>query len=345
MKALVFHGVKDLRWEDVPDPKVREGEVLIKTRAVGICGSDIHGYLGLTGRRIPPMIMGHEFCGNVVLNKSDDLQFEVGDRVVIMPFAFCGKCSTCVEGKTNFCKNIKYYFGILNDNGGMAEYVSVPSYLLTKIPLNLKYEQAALTEPLAVAFSAAKKITNRGNDNIENILIFGAGTIGLLLLQCLKLELFNSKIIVSDLSDFRLNFAKKFKADQVVNPKKINLKQFIYDLTNKKGVDQVVDAVGIPETFDQGIDLVKNGGGILWIGNSCKKYEIDIQKVILRELTIKGTFIYTQNEFIECVKLMADGKVDLKSIIGIRAPLSQGSNIFKELSNGRDDVIKAVLFN
>lgn len=224
MKGLVYHGPNTMRYEDVPDVSPAEGEVKILPRGVGICGSDIHGYMGLTGRRIEPMIMGHEFAGVIEELGSGVTGLEVGERVAVFPVGFCGECAMCRSGDVHFCENRRFY-GVLSENGAFADYLSVPAKCCFKIADSVSFEVASLMEPLAVAYRAVGRIPDSGIVG-KNVFIAGAGTIGLLTLACAKIRN-PDKIIVSDLSDSRLEVAKRMGATHVLNPSRDNVPETV----------------------------------------------------------------------------------------------------------------------
>lgn len=155
MKGLVYTGPENVVIKQIDDLKVQPGEVLIKVKAAGICGSDVHGYLGTTGRRIAPMIMGHEFAGYVSEIGEDVRSLKKGERVTVQPLIFCGKCNYCMQGLTNLCTS-KKTFGVMDLNGSMAKYISVPEYLIYRLQESVSYTHAAIMELLAVAYSAVR---------------------------------------------------------------------------------------------------------------------------------------------------------------------------------------------
>lgn len=338
MKALVYFGPEDLRISQIEDLKPGENEVLIKVRATGICGSDVHGYLGLTGRRVPPMVMGHEFAGYISEIGSKVKEIKVGDRVTVQPVNFCGECEFCLKGLTNVCVNRKF-LGVMDVNGSMAEYVCVPARLIYKLHDSMSYVQGAMIEPLAVAYRAVKQVKSlEGKD----VLIVGAGTIGLLVLQIVKTKKAR-KIFISDLSDFRLDDAKKLGADIIINPSKDNAADLIAKETKGLGVDVAIEAVGISPTVQQAMSALKIGGACIWIGNSAKMININMQEVVTRELNISGTYIYTHKEFGEALDLLSEGNIDIEAVISKVITLEEGPKMFNKLANDASQLIKVVI--
>jgi len=337
MKALTYFGPNDIRIVEVKNPKVNRDDILIKVKATGICGSDYHGYLGITGRKIPPMIMGHEFSGVVSKMGSNVKNYKIGDRVTVQPIIFCGECEFCAEGLTNICPNRKT-LGVMDVNGSMAEYISVPQKNVYKLPDSISFLQATLIEPLAVSYSAVKKVDIKG----ENIFIAGAGAIGLLILQIIKSSE-PEKVFISDLSDHRLCLAKKIGADFTINPNHINLEDFVFKETNRHGVDLSFEAVGTTPTVEQSMIILKNGGISVWVGNSDKTINLDMQNVVTRELKIIGTYTYTHKEFGNTIKLLSEVPLDINSLISKVVTLDEGPDAFKQLGEGDLDLIRVII--
>jgi 2-desacetyl-2-hydroxyethyl bacteriochlorophyllide A dehydrogenase len=340
MKALVYYGPEDLRLTYVEDLKPGEKEVLIKVKACGICGSDIHGYLGITGRRVPPMIMGHEFSGQIIEVGREVNESLKGKRVVVQPINFCGECEFCKQGLTNLCKN-KKFFGVMDVNGAMAEYISVPEKLVFELKDNVDFIEGTFAEPLAVAFGAVNKVNDLKG---KNIFIVGAGTIGLLILQVVKTK-DPASIIISDLDDFRLEIAKNLGVDYAVNPNKIDLIEFIKSITDGEGVDYSFEAVGATATVQQAMSVLKTKGTCVWVGNSAKIINIDMQNVVTREINILGTYTYTHYEFGKAVELLSTNNLKIKPMVSKIAPLDEGPEMMKKLAKSTNKYIKVILVN
>lgn len=336
MKALVYYGPRDIRVSEVEDPKPKKGEVLIRVVACGICGSDVHGYLGITGRRIPPMIMGHEFTGIVEDTGEEVTNVSIGDRVTVYPTRFCGVCSFCKTGLTNLCIN-RSVLGVMNVNGAMAEYVAVPQDIVIKLSAHIDFIKGTLLEPLGVVYRAVKIAPNLLNNSI---LITGAGTIGLLLLQLVKLAGANP-IIVTDINQSRLNIAKKLGADIVLNPeKKEDLRNVLSEL-NIDGIDTAFEAVGIESTVNQILTLVKNRGTCILIGNSQRDITINMQNIVTRELKIYGSYTYTLEEFKATMNII--DKINTGEMISKVVSLEEAPKVFDELTQKNTDLLKVII--
>lgn len=336
MKGLVYYGPKDLRITQLDDVKPLESEVLIKIKAAGICGSDIHGYLGTTGRRIPPVIMGHEFSGDIVETGKDVKGLYIGDRVTVQPLIFCGTCSFCKQGLTNLCDNKRMY-GVMDLNGSMAEYICVSEQLVFKLPDSVSYIDGSMMEPFAVAYSAVKRA---GFISDKDILIVGAGTIGDLILQIIKTN-HCAKVFVSDVCDERLSLAKKLGADFVINPGKEDMKKII-ESTGTEGIDTAFEVVGLSATVQQALSVLKKGGTCIWVGNLEKMITLNMQETVSKELNICGTYAYTHRQFSDAIQLLSKHKFDFSPII-TTVPFEKGTEMFEKLVNKDSSLIKVIL--
>lgn len=343
MKSLMYHGNQEMKLEDIPLPEPENGEVIIKIKAVGVCGSDVEGYLGKTGRRIPPMVMGHEMAG-IVTDHGSSKNFNEGDRVVIQPKLYCSNCDYCQSGLTHMCPQAKF-LGVMETNGGMTEYVAVPENYLFKFKKDVSFTHASLVEPLAVACRAINKVEKKKLQDGAYTMVIGGGTIGLLVLQLLKLKGVDN-VIVSDLCTDRLKKALKMGADYIVNPLEDKINEKIKDITHGNFVDYVFEAVGVSASASQSIDVLKNCGTAVWIGNAQKMIDINMQRIVTSEIEIKGTYIYTDQDFKKALQLIEKRRVDLDKIISAERKLIEGVKVFQELADNDDGkIIKVILIN
>ena len=338
MRAMRYLEPYKLKVMEIPDPVMKEDECLLRVRACGICGSDVAGATGKTGRRIPPMTMGHEFAAEVIQVGSKVTGFQPGDGVIPQPICFCGECGMCRKGFTMLCEN-KKFFGVLTTDGAMAEYVSVPEKLLYRKPDSLTYYEAALTEPYAVTYGAFKKA---GDIRGKTILIVGAGTIGDCLLQIVKTAEPN-KIIMADLSDARLAVALKLGADHVINPQKTDPLKEISDLTDGHMVDLSFEAVGVEATANLSVKATMIGGTTVWLGMHQKEMTLNMQDVVCFARTVLGSFNYTHREFGEVVDLLGSGALDTGQMISEVVPLDDAPAAFERLRNYPDRYLKIII--
>lgn len=339
MKALVYQGPKTLEVVDRPVPEPQKGEVLIKIKSCGICGSDVHGYLGLTGRRIAPMIMGHEFSGEIAaLGEALTRDLQVGERVTVQPCVSCWHCEQCLAGHNNVCET-RDFMGAMDYNGAMADYVSVPEKLIYRLPDDMSYDQGALIEPLAVSYSGVKKA---GDLQGKNVMIIGGGTIGQLALVAAK-TMKPKKIVLSDLSHFRLETAKKLGADVTIDPRDKNFVEETRKAFDGELADVAIEAVGIGPTVAQALDSLAPQGVCVWIGNSAKMIEVNMQQVVTRELKITGSYIYTHEEFGETIDFLHQNHLDLSSLISKEITLDEAPQMFEDLTTQTEKYLKCII--
>jgi len=338
MKALVYEGPNKLNYTDVPDVAPAKGEVKLRIKACGICGSDVAGYQGLTGRRIEPMIMGHEFCGEVVEMAEGTGKLKIGDRVAVYPVNFCGECEMCKKGDVHLCLNKRSY-GVLAENGAFAEYLCVPEKCCFPVADGVSPTIGSLMEPLAVAY---RGVGHLGDVTGKNVFLAGTGTIGLLAMVCTKIK-GAGKIFVSDMDDARLEVAKSLGADITINPSKEDPKEVVLAHTGGMGVDCAIEAVGIAPTVQQVMSVLRFGGQAVWIGNNRKMIEMNMQEVVTRELNIYGSFLYGYQEFGEVVALLNEGRLNVEPLISKEIHLDEAITYFEKLKNHEDNLIKVVV--
>jgi L-iditol 2-dehydrogenase len=341
MKALVYYGPEDLRLADIADVSPGPGEALIRVRSCGICGSDVHGYLGVTGRRLPPMVMGHEFAGEVAALGKGVTDVKVGDRVVPYPLVFCTECEACRRGDVHLCLN-KRFLGVLDCNGAMADCVAIPTRLLFKLADHVSYDVGAMIEPLAVACRA---VNHAGDLEGRSVMVVGAGTIGLLVIALVKMR-GPARIFVSDLSDSRLAVARQMGADAVINPARDDLGEVVRQQTDGKNLDVAFEAVGATPTVQQAMACLRVGGTAVWIGNSAKMITVNMQEIVTRELNVCGSFLYSMKEFAEVAGLLNGGRLAVEPMISLKVPMmDRGSEMFAKLAKDPGPLIKVILNN
>jgi L-iditol 2-dehydrogenase len=326
MKALMFTAIKEQKLLDVPAPAIdRPDGVLLKVKAVGVCGSDLHGYTGQSGRRVPPLIMGHEVTAEVVEVGEAVQNLLPGSRVAIQPVEFCGVCPQCLAGRRNVCEK-RRLMG-MNVPGAYAEYVTWPASNLFQLPETLSYEDGALAEPLSVVVHAVSLAHIRPYDTA---LVVGAGPIGLLTLAVLRLTGL-SQIAVSDASDARLEVARALGAQITINPTRQNPRQVVNEFTNGGGVDLAFEAVGISATAQQSLEVTRNNGTVVWIGNNQRLIEVDMQAIVTRELRVIGSYGMTDQDFQRSLRMLADEQIPTGQLINRRASLDEGPVLFDQL--------------
>lgn len=341
MKALLLSEYKHLEVTDVPTPSVEPDEVLVRVAACGICGSDVHGYDGSSGRRIPPVVMGHEAAGVVEAVGAAVHGFAVGDRVTFDSTVYCGVCEFCLKGEVNLCNNrqvVGVSCGEYRRAGAFAEFVAVPSRILYRLPEGLSFAEAAMLEAVSVALHGVRVAELKGG---ETALVIGAGMIGLLLLQAAKVA-GCSRVLIADIDATRLALAKELGADEILNASGEALVREIQWLTDGRGVDVVFEAVGRDETVSASIDSVRKGGTVTLVGNIAPTVTLPLQKVVTRQIRLQGSCA-SAGEYPEAMELMSAGKIKVGPLITAVAPLSEGPRWFERLHGREPNLMKVVL--
>jgi L-iditol 2-dehydrogenase len=341
LKALIYTKPYCFEYSDFPDPEVDDDEVLIRVKACGICGSDVQGFTGKTGRRIPPLIMGHEAAGIVEETGENVKGFEKGDRVCFDSTVYCNKCRPCRKGFYNRCES-RQVLGVstpeFKRHGAFAEYVAVPWWIVSKIPDTMSFTQAALLEPVSISTHAGNRAPISTNDTV---VVIGAGTIGLFILQAARLR-GAARVFVADINEFRLDLARKLGADKVINSLKSDLREMVFKETEKKGADVTFEAVGYAQTFLDGVSIIKTGGHLVAVGNLEKAAEFNLQELVARELTFTGSYA-SSGEFRDCIDLVATGKINVEPLISDVLPLKDGPSAFERLLKAEENLLKIVL--
>lgn len=341
MKALVLEQYKVLKLIDMPVPECGPGDLLVKVKACGICGSDVHGYDGSTGRRLPPIVMGHEAAGIVEAVGTGVTGFAVGDRVTFDSTVSCGNCFFCSRGQINLCDN-RQVLGVstpeFKRHGAFAEYVTVPARISYKLPDTLSFEHAALIEAVSIAVHGVNRTPVRLGDTC---VIVGAGMIGSLTIQAARLAGCD-KVIAIDLEERKLKMALDFGADYVFNPKNEDVVAKVKEVTGGRGADSAIDCVGATAPIQTCMNVVRKGGHVTLIGNVTPKIELPLQIAVSRELTLYGSCA-SNGEYPECIALMASGKIKVDPIISARITLEDGPQYFERLY-GHDQELMKVIF-
>jgi L-iditol 2-dehydrogenase len=340
MKALVLKEYLKLNYEETPTPECKAEEVLVAVKACGICGSDVHGLDGSTGRRRPPIIMGHEATGVIAEVGSAVNGWKRGERVTFDSTIFCGVCEFCRRGQVNLC-NQRRVLGVsceeYRQHGAFAEYVAVPCHILHRLPGALSFEHAALIEPFAIAFHALHRSPVTLNDTA---VVVGCGMIGLAVIQAARLAGFG-RIVAVDLAPEKLALAALHGATETVDSRSAPLEQ-ILRLTGGVGADRAFEAVGITPTVELAIRCVRKGGVVTLIGNVSPKVELPLQVVVTRELELQGTCA-SAGEYPACLEMMARGAIDPAPLLSAVAPLAEGASWFDRLYRKEPGLLKVIL--
>ena len=341
MKALVLKEYRRFALEDFAVPTLQPDEVLVRVRACGICGSDVHGMDGSSGRRIPPIIMGHEAAGEIAEVGSGVTGWQTGDRVTFDSTVYCGDCWFCRRGKINLCDNRRVLgvsCGDYRRHGAFAEFVAVPQRILYRLPDNLSFEQAAMVEAVSVAVHAVKR-TPLAEDAVT--VVVGTGMIGLLVVQALRAA-GCQKVIALDLDESRLLLASKLGATHTMKADDPGLLEKIRALTGGRGADAAFEVVGLPQTVKTAIESVRKGGSVTLVGNLKPQVDLPLQAVVTRELTLIGTCA-SAGEYPACLELIAGGQINVTEFISATPPLAEGAQWFERLYAGEKGLMKVLL--
>lgn len=341
MKALVLSAYKKLELQDLAQPQPGAGEVLVRVQACGICGSDVHGYDGSTGRRIPPLVMGHEAAGIVADVSAGVADFENGDRVTFDSTISCGACFYCQRGQINLCENrqvLGVSCGEFKRAGAFAEFVVVPARICYRLPDHLPFEKAALIEAISIGVHAVGITPIAIGDTA---VIVGTGMIGLLTLQAARIA-GCTKIIAVDVEDSKLATAQKLGATHTLNAKTCDVPAEVRKLTHGRGADIALECVGATATIVSAIESTRKGGTVTLVGNITPKIELPLQSVVTRQIRLQGSCA-SSGEYPACLELLASGAIQVDPIISAVAPLDEGSQWFERLYNHEPNLMKIVL--
>jgi 2-desacetyl-2-hydroxyethyl bacteriochlorophyllide A dehydrogenase len=336
MKAVQVTKPKELHIIDKAKPDfINENEVLVKVKMVGICGSDMHIYHGTNSLATFPRVIGHEVAGVIDKVGENVNDLNVGDKVVIEPIEPCGTCYACSKGRQNVCSKLNVY-GVHLD-GGLQEYLVISSKLVHKVDSHLDWKEAVLVEPFTIGAQA-----NWRGDVQEGdlVLIMGAGPIGLCCLKIAKSK--GATCIITDLSNERLDFAKSWGADYTINVSSMDLKQEIDLYTKGEGVNVVIDAVCIPSTFEDAIEVVSPAGRVVVLGFDTAPSNIAQFLITKKEVTIVGSRLQT-NKFEEVIHLFNEQKLGIKDMVTHEFPVEDIHEAISLIEQAPSDLRKVVI--
>ena len=341
MKALVLKAYGQLEIQDVAPPGIGPKDVLVRVMACGICGSDVHGMDGSTGRRIPPIVMGHEAAGLVERVGAQVTSFRPGDRVTCDSTIYNPESFFSRRGQVNLCDDRRVLGVSCEDyrqNGAFAELVSVPSHILYALPTGMTFEQAAMVEPVSIAVHARNLTPMASGDTA---LVFGTGLIGLMMVQVLRAAAV-ARIVAVDVDPGRLALAAELGAHHLINSATDDVAAAVRALTQGRGADVAFEAVGLEATVRGAIHAVRKGGTVTLIGNLAKDVSLPLQAVVTRQIRLQGSCA-SSGEYPECLDLIASGKVDVDRFISAIAPLEEGPRWFDRLHRREPGLLKVLL--
>ncbi len=341
MKALVLTKSNHFEIRDCPEPQVEDQDVLIQVKACGICGSDVHGMDGSTGRRQPPIIMGHEAAGIITKTGSGVTLWQKGDRVTFDSTVYCQQCSFCQKGLINLCDN-RRVLGVSCDDyrrdGAFAEYISIPQHILYRLPEGVRFEQGAMIEALSIAVHAARRTSISAGDTA---VVVGTGMIGLLVIQVLR-AVGCGKVIAVDVDSDRLGLAEQLGADITLNPETSDVLQHCMQITGGRGADIAFEVVGVTPAVQTAVSVLRKGGCLTMVGNVSPHVEIPLQTLVTREISMNGSCA-SCGEYPDCLDMIADQKVDVDKLISAVADLAEGPSWFQRLYSRQPGLMKVIL--
>ena len=341
MKALVLEEYNKLTFKDMPEPQVGPDDVLVRVKASGICGSDVHGMDGSTGRRIPPLVMGHEAAGIIEEVGSNADKYHIGQRVTFDSTIYCGTCFFCRRGDINLCDH-RRVLGVSCDeyrqHGTFAEFAAVPQHIIYPLPEKISFEQSAMVEPCSVAFHAVAITALALNDTA---VVVGAGIIGLLVVQTLRTS-GCGQIIAVDLEPQRLELARQLGADMGLNPAADEVVSIIKKMTGGRGADVAFDAVGINASLKTALSSLRKGGALTLIGNLNPEVDLALQSVVTGEINVRGSCA-SRGDYPACLDMIARGAINVDALISATAPLADGAQWFQRLYEKEKGLIKVIL--
>ncbi len=336
MEALVWEGPEVMTLREWPDPAPGDGEVLIDVAFVGICGSELGGYLGHNALRVPPLVMGHEFSGTVAaVGRGTRTDLQPGDRVTCNPMVPCGDCTFCDEGAPQLCVN-RSLIGA-HRAGAFAARVTAPAKAVHRLPEGVSMQAGAMVEPVAVGLRIGRIA---GDMTGRTALVIGAGPIGLLAIQALQRN-GAARVYCVDLDPDRLQMARRFGAE-VFDPAAQDTVETVRAGTGGLGAALTVDAVGSAQTRAQSVAATRSGGVVLLSGLHAEASDFPASEVIRREIVLKGAFCYSAEDFAEALTAVAEGSMSLGEWI-VEAPLGEGGKWFDRLVKNPGNVSKVLL--
>jgi L-iditol 2-dehydrogenase len=351
MQALLLTDYRNLELTDAPRPTLGPADVLVRVAACGICGSDVHGYDGSSGRRIPPIIMGHEAAGTIADVGPQVTRARVGDRVTFDSTISCGNCPECRRGEVNLCAHRRVLgvsCGDYRQHGAFAEFVAVPEHILYPLPRLLPFEHAALIEPVSVAVHAVDRLNVVPR---ERAVVVGSGMIGLLVIQALR-SAGCGEVVAVDIDDSRLKLACSLGATKIINGNKFpppcgegqgggnSNNNVLAEIGHP--TDIAVDAAGNAPAFAAAIACVRRGGRVGLIGNLSPEVPFPLQHVVTRELTLVGSCA-SAGEYPRAIELVAAGAIRVDPLISAVAPLEEGPQWFERLYAREPGLMKVIL--
>ena len=335
MKAIVIDTPNNIEIKEIPMPRVKENEALLKVRYVGICGADVASFTGNQPFTTYPRIPGHEFSAEIVEIPENDRGLKAGDIVTCNPYFNCGGCYSCERGYVNCCTD-NQTMGVQRD-GAFCEYIAMPVERIYE-GMGLSAEELALIEPFSISQHAVSRCNIKATDNV---LVIGAGPIGLFALLAAKNKCKN--VVVADILDNRLELAKEYGAAAVVNTKNQSLEEFTNEFTKGRGFDVCIEACGAPETFLGCIENCAFAGNIVLIGNGKRETNFVHSILLKKELNVFGSRNALKDDFVNNIDIVANGKADVMKMVSRVYDMENALDAFKALANNDGTLAKILI--
>jgi len=341
MNALLLTQYMRLEMTGMPEPSPGPDEVVVRVRACGICGSDVHGFDGSTGRRIPPLVMGHEAAGEVAQLGSAVTDLRVGERVTFDSTISCGRCCYCAAGEVNLCEDREVMGvspGSYRRHGAFAELVAVPRRIVYRLPEGIGFEQAAMIEAVSIALHAVGLIPVRLGDTA---VVVGSGMIGLLAVQAARLAGCTA-VVAIDIDEARLRLARQLGATEALDGRMGDPAEAVRQLTGGRGADVVLECLGAAGTVRTAIACARKGGTVALVGNLAAAAEVPLQEVVTRQIRLQGSCA-SSGEYPAAIRLLSTGAIRVDPLISAVAPLAEGPAWFERLYRREAGLMKVIL--
>jgi L-iditol 2-dehydrogenase len=337
MLQAIMTGPGKIEFHNVAKPALKENQVLIQIKRIGICGSDIHVYHGTHPYTGYPVIQGHESCGVIVEIKGHMEGLSIGDKVTFTPQVTCGKCYPCLHGMPHICENLQVMG--FQTSGCAREFFVVDKEKVLKLPDSLSLDRGAMVEPVAVAVHA---LSRGGDINGKKVLVLGAGTIGNLVGQVAGASGAKA-VMITDVSDYKLNKAGECGINFTINPDTQELSQAIFANYGPDKADLILECVGVQQTISQAVENARKGTGIVVVGVFGEKPKVDLGLVQDRELSLIGTLMYLKRDYQRAIELVAGGKLHLDELITHRFPFKDYLKAYKTIEESRGNYMKVMI--
>lgn len=337
MTQEVMTAPGQIAFRQIPVPEPGPDQVLVKIKRIGVCGSDIHVYHGTHPYTKYPVTQGHEVSGVIVKCGQYASKFQVGQRVTIEPQVFCGRCYPCLHGKYNLCQNLKVMG--FQTTGTASDYFAVDESKITPLPDGMTYNEGAMIEPLAVTVHAAKRFPDLKG---AKVVIFGCGPIGILLMQSVK-AFGAAKVMVTDVSDYRLQLARSLGADAAVNTSKEDFATALTEAFGPDKADVMYDCAGNDITMDQAIQNARKGSTIVLVAVFGKRANVDLAKLNDSELDLNTSMMYRHEDYLDALHFVSEGKIQLKPLMSQHFAFKDYLKAYQYIDANRESTMKVLI--